>query len=70
MLKVEISLVTSNAVYIDPDQFAYKEGHNSIMALIKCQHLWLRWLEKHAKYVQVIILISFDLMSKAFVRSL
>ena len=21
---------------IDSDQFAYKEGHNSIMALIKC----------------------------------
>ena len=60
VLKVEISRVTKNV--IDPDQFAYKEGHNSIMALIKCQHIWLRWLEKDAKYVRV---IPFDL-SKAF----
>ena len=32
------------------------------MALIKCQHTWLRWLDKEAKYVRV---LSFD-FSKAF----
>ena len=37
-----------------PDQFAYKEGHNSTMALIKCQHTWLEWLDKEAKYVRVL----------------
>ena len=47
---------------IGPDQFAYKEGHNSTMALIKCQHTWLKWLDKEAKYVRV---LSFD-FSKAF----
>ena len=30
--------------YIDFDQFAYRGGHNSTMALIKCQHTWLKWL--------------------------
>ena len=24
---------------IDPNQYAYKQGHNSTMALIKCQHM-------------------------------
>ena len=32
------------------------------MALIKCQHTWLKWLDKDAKYVRV---LSFD-FSKAF----
>ena len=47
---------------IDSDQFAYKEGHNSTMALIKCQYTWLKWLDCGAKYVRV---LSFD-FSKAF----
>lgn len=47
---------------IGSDQFAYKEGHNSTMALIKCQHAWLKWLDSDAKYVRV---LSFD-FSKAF----
>ena len=38
---------------IDSDQFAYKECHNTIMALIKCQHLSLKWLENGARYVRV-----------------
>jgi hypothetical protein len=38
---------------IDSDQFAYKEGFDQV---------WLRWLEKDAKYARV---ISFD-FSKAF----
>ena len=32
------------------------------MALIKCQHTWLKWLDKDVKYVRV---LSFD-FSKAF----
>ena len=28
--------------YIGDDQFAYKKGHNSTMALIKYQHMWLK----------------------------
>ena len=47
---------------IDSDQFAYKECHNTIMALIKCQHLSLKWLENGARYVRV---FSFD-FKKAF----
>ncbi len=27
------------------DQFAYKEGHNTIMALTRCQYMSLKWLE-------------------------
>ena len=57
---------------IGPDQFAYKEGHNSTMALIKCQHTWLTYvagykrqprmltgwiLDTNAKYVRVYHLI-------------
>ena len=48
--------------YIGDDQFAYKKGHNSTMALIKYQHMWLKSLEEGAKSVRV---ISFD-FSKAF----
>ena len=47
---------------IDSDQFAYKECHNTVMALIKCQHLSLKWLENGARYVRV---FSFD-FKKAF----
>ena len=38
---------------IDSDQYAYKVGHNSTMALIKCQHTWLKGLDNGAKYVRV-----------------
>ena len=48
--------------YIGDDQIAYKKGHNSTMALIKYQHMWLKSLEGGAKSVRV---ISFD-FSKAF----
>ena len=44
--------------YIDLDQFAYHEGHNSTMALIKCQHTWLKWLDGNANFVRI---FSFDL---------
>jgi retron-type reverse transcriptase len=47
---------------IDSEQYAYKVGHNSTMALIKCQHTWLKGLDNGVKYVRV---LSFD-FSKAF----
>ena len=47
---------------IDSDQFAYKGCHNTIMALIKCKHSSLKWLENGARYVRV---FSFD-FKKAF----
>ena len=47
---------------IGTDQVAYKEGHNTIMALIRCQRMSLKWLESSAKYVRV---FSFD-FRKAF----
>ena len=43
--------------YIDLDQFSYREGHNSTMALIKCQHTWLKWLDGNADFVRI---FSFD----------
>ena len=58
--KTELAPVISHK--IGSNQFAYKKGHNSTMALIKCQHTWLKWLDKDAKYVRV---LSFD-FSKAF----
>ena len=50
------------SVAIDSDQFAYKTGHNSTMALIKCQHTWLKWLDEGTKSIRI---FSFD-FSKAF----
>ena len=47
---------------IGMDQFAYKKQCNTTMALIKCQHNWLRWLDDDVDFVRV---LSFD-FSKAF----
>ena len=47
---------------IGMDQFAYKKHCNTTMALIKCQHHWLRWLDNDVDFVRV---LSFD-FSKAF----
>ena len=58
--KTEIAAIMKDS--IDSDQYAYKQGHNSTMALIKCQHMLLKHLDNGAKYVRV---LSFDL-SKAF----
>ena len=41
--RFELSNICNN--YIDFDLFAYRGGHNSTMALIKCQHTWLKWLD-------------------------
>ena len=58
--KQEISTILQSS--IGPNQFAYKRGHNTTMALLKCQHYWLKWLDKDADFVKV---YSFD-FSKAF----
>lgn len=47
---------------INENQFAYKEGCNTTLALLKCQHKWLKSLDSNADYVRV---LSFD-FSKAF----
>ncbi|CAB4040835.1 Hypothetical predicted protein, partial [Paramuricea clavata] len=59
--KSEIAPITRNNIG-RPDQFSYKKGHNSTMAVIKSQHQWLEWLDRNANYVRV---LSFD-FSKAF----
>ena len=53
--KQEIS--TNLQSSIGPNQFAHKKGHNTTMALFKCQQYRLNWLNKDAD--------SFD-FSKAF----
>ena len=58
--RFELSSICND--YIDLDQFAYREGHNSTMALIKRQHTWLKWLDGNADFVRI---FSFD-YSKAF----
>ena len=56
----ELSQYVNN--FIDFDQFAYRKGHNTTMALIKCQYAWLKWLDSGYDYVRI---FSFD-FSKAF----
>ena len=43
--KQEISTILQSS--IGPNQFAYKRGHNTTMALLKCQHYWLKngWIK-------------------------
>ena len=48
---------------IGKDQFAYRTESNTAMAIIKCQHQWLKWLEDEE--VDFVRVISFD-FSKAF----
>ena len=60
--KTEIADIIKDS--IDPNQYVYKQGHNSTMALIKCQHMWLKNLDNGARYVRV---LSFVIdLSKAF----
>jgi len=47
--KQELSHVLKDE--IGPDQLAYMEGRSTSMALIKCQHNWLDWLDKDADFV-------------------
>ena len=58
--RYELSSICND--YIGLDQFAYREGHNSTMALIKCQHTWLKWLDGNDDFVRI---FPFD-FSKAF----
>lgn len=48
--------------YIDSNQFAYRQARNSTMALIMCQHTWLKWLDGDTNFVRI---FSLDL-SRAF----
>ena len=56
----ELSIVCAS--HIDLDQFAYRKGHNSTMALLKSQHNWLKGLDGNADFVRI---FSFD-FSKPF----
>ena len=56
----ELSQYVGN--FIGLDQFAYRKGHNTTMALIKCQYAWLKWLDSGFDSVRI---FSFD-FSKAF----
>ena len=52
--RYELSSICND--YIGLDQFAYRKGHNSTMALIKCQHTWLKWLDGNADFVRIFFL--------------
>ena len=60
VVKQELSPVLKSA--IGPDQFAYKEGCNTTLALLTCHHHWLKWLDRTTEFVRG---FSFD-FSKAF----
>ena len=62
VLKQELSLVTESV--IGKDQYTYKEKHHTTMALVKCYHSWVKFLDKDfdKDFVRV---FSFDI-SKAF----
>ena len=61
-LVYKYELVNACTNFIDLDQFAYRQGHNSSIALIKFQHAWLKWLDYDADFTRV---FYFD-FSKAF----
>ena len=60
VVKQELSPVLGSA--IGPDQFAYKEGFKTTLAILICHHHWLKWLDGAMDFVRV---FSFD-FSKAF----
>ena len=47
---------------INNDQFEFKDGCNTTLALLKCQHIWLSALDRDSDFLRV---LSFD-FSKAF----
>ena len=55
VVKQELSSVLRSA--IGPDQFAYKKGCNTTLALLTCHHHWLKWLDGAMDFVRV---FSFD----------
>ena len=60
VLRCELSNVINNS--IGSDQFASRKGLNTTIALVKCQHEWLRRLDSDADFICI---FSFD-FSKAF----
>ncbi|CAB4025295.1 Retrovirus-related Pol poly from transposon 297 [Paramuricea clavata] len=54
----ELVQVMENAIH--KDQFAYKRGYSSTMALIKAQHTWMEWLDGNASMVSIVILNNKD----------
>ena len=60
VFRSELSNVINNS--IGSDQFVYRKGLNTTMALVKCQHEWLRRLDSDADFIRI---FSFDI-SKAF----
>ena len=60
VFKQELSVPLS--LEVGADQFAYKRGQNCTMALIKCYHNWLEWLDGDTDFVRV---FTFD-FKKAF----
>ena len=55
VVKQELSPVLKSA--IGPDQFAYKDGCNTTLALLTCQQHRLKWLDRTTDFVRV---FSFD----------
>ena len=41
-------LSPNQKLQIKSKQFAYKEGYNTTMAIIKCQYHWFSWLNTDA----------------------
>ena len=60
VFRCELSNVIDNSV--GSDQFTYRKGLNTTMALVKCQHEWLRRIDSDADFIRI---FSFD-FSKAF----
>ena len=49
--------ITTMMIPSGPDQFAYKKGHNTTMALIKCQNVWLEQFDIGADCAKAFSLI-------------
>ena len=49
--KQEISTTLQSS--IGPSQLVYKRRQNTTMAILKCQHYWLKWLDKDVDFVKV-----------------
>ena len=62
VLKQELSLVMESV--IGKDQYAYKEKHNtSTMALIKCYHSWVKWLDEEVVSLLTVFLMMWYAIS-------
>ena len=61
VVKQELSPVLKSA--IGSDQFAYKEGCNTTLALLTWHHHWLKWLDRTTDFVRVLSLTSVKLLT-------